>query len=85
MEKRIFLFKLLVTLFFIYLFVMVGAFFKCYKHATALDYIFAPATNQIEIPKEVKNNALHRLNPDFLPNSGNMPDREGSARGFREM
>lgn len=84
MEKKIFLLKLMVTLFFIYLFVVVGAVFKCYKHAT-VDCIIAPATNQIGIPKEVKNNRLHRLNPDFLQNSANMPHREGSARGYSEM
>lgn len=44
MEKRIFLFKVLVILLLIYFIIAVGAFFKSYKQASAENYNLTPTT-----------------------------------------
>lgn len=86
MEKRIFLFKVLVILLLIYFIIAVGAFFKSYKQASAENYNLTPTTILFDISTEEESRVLPKLIPDYSKNltyGQGMTQR--NARGFREI
>lgn len=80
------LFNVLVILFLIYLAVLFGTFFKCFKQATAEEYIFTPEAIQYENTKEGEILILPKLNLDGPQSQAPIPERiRINFRGYREM
>lgn len=80
------LFNVLVILSLIYLAVLFGAFFKCFKQAKAEEYIFRPEAIQYENTKEGGIFILPKLNLDGLQSQAPIPERiRRNFRGYREM
>lgn len=86
MKKGMLLFKVLVILCLIYLAVLFGAFFKCFKQATAEKYISTPEAIQYETTKGGGILVLPKLNLDGPQSQAPIPERiKGNFRGYREM
>ncbi len=81
-----FLSRVLLMLFSIYLVVIFGAFFKCFKQATAEDYISTPEATQYGNAKGIENPVLPNFDLEHPQIPSPMPEKiKETVRGYREI